>query len=193
VSPSNAIDPVALIVDDEPGIRQAASRFIEQWGFQVITARTGREAIEILQHRRIDIVMVDLRIPEVGGLAVLGAIRDSAPDCRAILMTGHTTEDTRLEAVKLGALDYLPKPLDWRYLEQRFASIREELERRQSILGAETELARRRRGPAPRIFRSGGTPFATTTSVSPPSAVTTSAASCARQEATRSTRPRGSA
>jgi DNA-binding NtrC family response regulator len=58
-------------------------------------------------------------------------------------MTGHTTEETRLEAVKLGALDYLPKPLDWRYLEQRFASIRGELERRQSIFGVESELARR--------------------------------------------------
>src|SRR5205085_1011307 len=103
----------------------------------------GREAIEILQRRRIDIVMVDLRMPEVDGLAVLGAIRDCSPDCRAILMTGHTTEETRLEAVKLGALDYLPKPLDWRYLEQRFSSIRNEIERRQSIFGVESEVARR--------------------------------------------------
>jgi DNA-binding NtrC family response regulator len=139
----NPLDPVALIVDDEPGILQVASRFIQQWGFQVITARNGRDAIEILQRRRIDIVMVDLRMPEVDGIGVLGAIRDSAPDCRAILMTGHTTEETRLEAVKLGALDYLPKPLDWRYLEQRFASIRDDIERRRTIFGAETEIARR--------------------------------------------------
>lgn len=143
MSPANPLDPVALIVDDEPGILQVASRFIEQWGFQVITAHNGREAIEVLQRRRIDIVMVDLRMPEVDGLGVLGAIRDSAPDCRAILMTGHTTEETRLEAVKLGALDYLPKPLDWRYLEQRFAAVREEIDRRRSIFGAESEIARR--------------------------------------------------
>jgi DNA-binding NtrC family response regulator len=143
VTAPNLLDPVALIVDDEPGIRQVASRFIQQWGFQVVTARNGREAIDLLQHRRIDIVMVDLRMPEVDGLGVLSAIRDSSPDCRAILMTGHTTEETRLEAIKLGALDYLPKPLDWRYLEQRFASIRGELERRQSIFGVESELARR--------------------------------------------------
>ena len=140
---SDQLNPVALIVDDEPGIRQVASRFIQQWGFQVITARDGREAIDLLQNRRIDVVMVDLRMPEVDGLGVLSAIRDSAPDTRAILMTGHTTEGTRLEAVKLGALDYLPKPLDWRYLEQRFASIRTDIERRQSIFGVETELARR--------------------------------------------------
>ena len=140
---TDQLDPVALIVDDEPGIRQVASRFIQQWGFQVVTARDGREAIDLLQNRRIDVVMVDLRMPDVDGLGVLSAIRDSAPDTRAILMTGHTTEETRLEAVKLGALDYLPKPLDWRYLEQRFASIRGEIERRQSIFGVETELARR--------------------------------------------------
>jgi DNA-binding NtrC family response regulator len=143
VTAPSAVDPVALIVDDEPGIRQLASRFIEHWGFQVLTAGNGREAIELLQQRRIDIVMVDLRMPEVDGFGVLGAIRDSSPDCRAILMTGHITEATRLEAVKLGALDCLPKPIDWRYLEQRFASIREELERRQSIFGAESEIARR--------------------------------------------------
>jgi DNA-binding NtrC family response regulator len=136
------LDPVAMIVDDEPGILQVAGRFIQQWGFQVICARNGREAIEVLQRRRVDIVMVDLRMPEVDGLGVLGAIRDSAPDCRAILITGHTTEESRLEAVKLGALDYLPKPLDWRYLEQRFASIRDEIERRRTIFGAEAEIAR---------------------------------------------------
>ena len=143
MTPPHGVTPVALIVDDEPGIRQLASRFIAQWGFEVITAGNGREAIEILQSRRIDIVMVDLRMPEVDGLGVLGAIRDTAPDCRAILMTGHITDETRLEAVKLGALDCLPKPLDWRYLEQRFASIREELERRQRIFGVESEIARR--------------------------------------------------
>jgi len=143
MSQNDSNTPVVLIVDDEPGILHVASRFVQQWGFEVVTAHNGREAIEVLQHRRIDIVMVDLRMPEVDGLAVLGAIRDTAPDCRAILMTGHTTEETRLEAVKLGALDYLPKPLDWRYLEQRFASIRDEIERRQSIFGVETEVARR--------------------------------------------------
>lgn len=139
----DAAEPVVLIVDDEPGILEVAERFIRKWGFQVVTAGNGRDAIGVLQRRRIDIVMVDLRMPEVDGLGVLGAIRDSAPDCRAILMTGHTTEETRLEAVKLGALDYLPKPLDWRYLEQRFASIREELERRRRIFGVERDVARR--------------------------------------------------
>jgi DNA-binding NtrC family response regulator len=143
VSTSPPLEPVALVVDDEPGILHIASKFIQQWGFQVLTAHDGREAIEILKHRRIDIVMVDLRLPDVDGLSVLGAIRDSAPDCRAILMTGHTTEETRLEAVKLGALDYLPKPLDWRYLEQRFASVRDDLDRRHSIYGVESEIARR--------------------------------------------------
>jgi DNA-binding NtrC family response regulator len=58
-------------------------------------------------------------------------------------MTGHMTEATRLEAVKLGAHDLLPKPLDWPYLEQRFTSIRDDLDRRRSIFGVESEVARR--------------------------------------------------
>ena len=87
--------------------------------------------------------MVDLRMPEIDGLGVLQAIRDIAPDCRTILMTGFATEETKLEAVKLGALDYLPKPLDLPYLEQRFKSIREDIERRRAISGAVSELAHR--------------------------------------------------
>jgi len=136
-------DLVALVVDDEPLVRQVAGRYIGQWGFHVLTAGDGQEAIDIQTRRRIDVVMVDLRMPDVDGLGVLSAIRDIAPDCRAILMSGHVTDDTRLEAVKLGALDCLPKPLDWRYLERRFESIRQELARRRSIFGVESELARR--------------------------------------------------
>ena len=140
---NNSGEPVVLIVDDDAGVLSVAGPLISRWGFQVIRSTNGREAIDLVQKLDVDVVMVDLRMPGVDGLGVLGAIRESAPDCRAILMTGYATEETKLQAVKLGALDYLPKPLDWRYLEQRFASIREDIERRQTICGVESEVARR--------------------------------------------------
>ena len=62
--------------------------------------------------------MVDLRMPDIGGLDVIRAIRDIDPRCQAVLMTGYATVETAVEAIKLGAMDYLSKPLDFGRLEQ---------------------------------------------------------------------------
>ena len=66
-----------------------------------------------MQVRRADLVMVDLRMPDVGGLDVLRAIRETDPHCQAVLMTGYASVDSAVEAIKLGAMDYLTKPLDF--------------------------------------------------------------------------------
>src|SRR5215203_2517531 len=87
--------------------------------------------------------MVDLRMPEVGGLEVLRAIRDSNPNCQAVLMTGYASVDTAVEAVKLGAMDYLSKPLDFGRLQQMFTTVQDEIERRRSVLSMERDLAKR--------------------------------------------------
>ena len=87
-------------------------------GFEVATCSRGRDAIALIQARRPDLVMVDLRMPEVGGLDILRAIRDVDAHCQAVLMTGFASVDTAVEAVKLGAMDYLTKPLDFGRLEQ---------------------------------------------------------------------------
>ena len=77
-----------------------------------------REAIAQMQTRQADLAMVDLRMPDVGGLDVLRAIRETDPHCQVILMTGYASVDSAVEAIKLGALDYLSKPLDFDRLEQ---------------------------------------------------------------------------
>jgi two-component system response regulator HydG len=135
--------PVLVIVDDEQGILEVVSRFAERAGFDVATCADGREAIALIQSRRPDLVMVDLRMPEVGGLDILRAIRDVDAHCQAVLMTGYASVDTAVEAVKLGATDYLTKPLDFGRLDQLLASVREELERRRSVLSMEGDLAKR--------------------------------------------------
>ena len=135
--------PLLIIVDDEQGILDLISRFAERLGFEVATCSRGRDAIALIQARRPDLVMVDLRMPEVGGLDILRAIRDVDAHCQAVLMTGFASVDTAVEAVKLGAMDYLTKPFDFGRLEQLLASVRDEIERRQSVLSIEGELARR--------------------------------------------------
>jgi DNA-binding NtrC family response regulator len=135
--------PLLIIVDDEQGILDVISRFAERAGFEVAVCSRGRDAIALIQARRPDLVMVDLRMPEVGGLDILRAIRDVDAHCQAVLMTGYASVDTAVEAVKLGAMDYLTKPLDFGRLDQLLASVREEIERRRSVLSMEGDLARR--------------------------------------------------
>ena len=135
--------PLLLVVDDEQGILDVVGRFARRAGFDVVACSGGQEAIAQMQVRRADLVMVDLRMPDVGGLDVLRAIRETDPHCQAVLMTGFASVDTAVEAIKLGATDYLSKPLDFARLEQLLSGVREELERRRSLLSMEGDLAKR--------------------------------------------------
>jgi two-component system response regulator HydG len=132
-----------VVVDDEQGVLEVVSRFARRAGYEVVTCAGGREAVSQIQAHHADLAMVDLRMPDVGGLEVLRAIRESNPQCQAVLMTGYASVETAVEAIKLGAMDYLSKPLDFARLEQLLSGVREELERRRSVLSVESDLARR--------------------------------------------------
>ena len=135
--------PSLMVVDDEAGILDVVSRFARRAGFDVISCGGGREAIAQLQTRSADLVMIDLRMPDVGGLDVLRAIRETDPHCQAVLMTGYATVETAVEAIKLGAMDYLSKPIDFARLDRLLTGVRDEIERRRSLLTIEGDLARR--------------------------------------------------
>jgi DNA-binding NtrC family response regulator len=135
--------PVLVVIDDEQGILDVVGRFATRAGFEVVACGGGAEGIARIQSGPADLVMVDLRMPDVGGLQVLRAIRESNPNCQAVLMTGYASVDTAVEAIKLGAMDYVSKPLDFVRLQQLFASVREDIERRRSVMSLERDLARR--------------------------------------------------
>jgi len=139
----NGQKPLIMVIDDEQGILDVVGRFAQRAGFEAITCSSGRDAIAQLQLRRADLVMVDLRMPDVGGLDVLRAIREIDPRCQAVLMTGYASVDTAVDAIKLGAMDYLSKPIDFQRLEHLLASVRDDLERRRSLLSIESDVARR--------------------------------------------------
>jgi DNA-binding NtrC family response regulator len=135
--------PTLVVVDDEQGILDVVSRFARRTGFDVIPCSGGRDAIAQLQIRRADVAMVDLRMPDIGGLDVIRAIREIDPHCQAVLMTGYASVDTAVEAIKLGAMDYLSKPLDFGRLQLLLTSVRDEIERRRSLLTIEGDVAKR--------------------------------------------------
>jgi DNA-binding NtrC family response regulator len=135
--------PVLLVVDDEPGILALLRKLGERVGYEVVTCGSGQEAIEFLRVRKADVALVDLHMPDVNGLDVLRTMREADPKCQAVLMTGYASIDSAVEAVKLGAMDYMGKPLDLHRLENLLNTVRAQCEQRQHILASEAALARR--------------------------------------------------
>ncbi|HEY3382056.1 MAG TPA: sigma-54 dependent transcriptional regulator [Vicinamibacterales bacterium] len=135
--------PILLLVDDDERILDVVARFARRAGFDVITCAGGKQAIDELRRQPADLAMVDLRMPDVNGLDVLRAIRETVPGCAVILMTGYAGIDSAVEAIKLGAVDYLTKPFDFERLAHVLETVRDEAERRRGLLAAEGEVARR--------------------------------------------------
>jgi len=136
------IRPVLLVVDDQPGIIRLVERFARDQGFEVVSHTGGLPILSELPQFNPDVALVDLQMPDVSGLDVLRAIREAHPTCQVILMTAHATVDTAIEAVKLGALDYLGKPFDFDRLKAQLDTVRYSIARRQRLLIADGELAR---------------------------------------------------
>ena len=100
-----------LVVDDEEGIRTFLAEALERDGHDVTQAVSGDDALQILAEQTFHVVLTDLRMPGTDGMAVLRRLRAEQPDTEVIVLTAHGTVDTAVEAMKLGAFDYLQKPL----------------------------------------------------------------------------------
>jgi len=101
-----------LIVDDEEIVRESLGGWLEKDGYQVTSAPDGRTAVERMKSERWNVMLVDLKMPGMDGLQVLEEARKLQPDAAVILMTAYATVDTAVQAMKLGAFDYLVKPFD---------------------------------------------------------------------------------
>ena len=101
-----------LLVDDEEVFVRNMSKLLMGRGYNVTTAANGIEAIEVLEKKPVDVVVLDLKMPGMDGIATLKAIRNSDLFSEILILTGHGSIDSALEAVKLGAYDYLTKPCE---------------------------------------------------------------------------------
>jgi two-component system, NtrC family, response regulator HydG len=135
--------PVLLLVDDEEPILRLLSEVGTRQGFAIQTSPTGLDAIEVLAQRHVDLMMVDLRMPEMDGLEVLRRARPFIGSTHVVLMTGYGSIDSAVEAIKLGAAEYLQKPLDLSRVKALMTEVRAAAEARAALLAAEGELAER--------------------------------------------------
>jgi two-component system, NtrC family, response regulator AtoC len=134
--------PVILIVDDDPGIRESFRLILEEH-YELIEAGDGRQAIEIVRTSDIDLVLLDIRLPEMDGIEVLERIKALDDQVEVILVTAVKTVRTAVAAMKLGAFDYVTKPFEE---DDLLSVVRRALERRsleREVVFLRSELARR--------------------------------------------------
>ena len=101
-----------LVIDDDEVIRQCFSDQLEDLGYRVLTAENGRIGIKVIEQQQPDLVLTDLRMPEMGGLEVIRHARDISIDIPFIVVSGAGRIDDVVEALRLGAYDYLVKPVN---------------------------------------------------------------------------------
>jgi DNA-binding response OmpR family regulator len=117
---------IILIIDDDAQIRQTMARVLRQAGWEVSTAGSGQEALQLLSANLTDLVYLDLRMPEMSGLETLKEIRRLYPDLPVILLTAYGTLHSSVEALRLGVTDYLLKPINADKLVERTQQVMRE-------------------------------------------------------------------
>lgn len=101
-----------LIADDEPGIRESLQKLLEFEAYRVILAGDGPSALDLLRDHPADLVLLDIKMPGMDGLEVLSHIHQERPELPVVIISGHGTVQTAVEATRLGAFDFIEKPID---------------------------------------------------------------------------------
>lgn len=99
-----------MVVEDEPGLRGVLARLVESAGYAVTTAGTGGEAMRLALSEHVDLIILDLNLPDVSGVEVLRAVRGAKPGQRILVLTSVTSVSTRVDLLEQGAADFLLKP-----------------------------------------------------------------------------------
>jgi two-component system response regulator AtoC len=102
-----------LVIDDDPLIRKTLRTYLSKKGLEAVVAEDGEGGLQKYEEHNPDLVILDIRLPDVDGLEVLGRIREKNPNATIIIMTAYDDMKTTIEAIKSGAFEYLVKPLDY--------------------------------------------------------------------------------
>ncbi|WP_027417289.1 sigma-54-dependent transcriptional regulator [Aneurinibacillus terranovensis] len=102
--------PKILIVDDDTDICFLIATAIKSDEINILTAHSGQDALTIFIKDQPDLVLLDIQLPEMNGIEILKRIKDRCPDCQVIMVTAYATIETAVQAMKIGALDYICKP-----------------------------------------------------------------------------------
>ncbi len=147
-----------LVVDDEPGMRDFLEIMLRKDGYEVDTASDGAEAIDRIEQKMFDLAVVDIQMPIMNGIDVLQKINEKSPETTVIMITAYASHETAIEAMKLGAYDYITKPfkideiklvikksLEKKRLERENSRLKKELETKYgfgNIIGRSPEIVK---------------------------------------------------
>jgi len=155
-------EPKVLLVDDEVDFIETLSKRLEMRALKTVTAFSGEEAVSFAQEKMPDVIVLDLRMQGMGGMEVLRRTRLAHPDMQVIMLTAHGTDKDKEEAEKLGAFDFLNKPVEIEVLLDKIqAAYKKKLEITMSAISflekGKTEITRRVvKEKEKRIFNQGG-------------------------------------
>ncbi len=114
--------PSILVVDDELLIRDLLYDFFQDHGWDITVAESGEKALEILQKKKVDVLLTDLRMPAMDGMALTGRVRKSFPDIPVVIMTGYPSVESAVSALRNKVADYITKPFNVNELYRRVES-----------------------------------------------------------------------
>lgn len=129
------MEKTVLIVDDEERVVHSITGVLEDEGFRVVRAGSGEEAIEVFQKEEPDVTLLDIWMPGMDGLEVLKRLKWMAPGCQVIMISGHATISAAMTAVKLGAFDFIEKPLS---IDVLLTTIRRALDKQDELNHVQT-------------------------------------------------------
>lgn len=115
-----------LLVDDEEEFIALMSQRLETRGLKVVSVSCGEEAVAKVDDRNIDVAVVDLAMPGINGIETLIRLKEKRPDIQVIMLTGHATIHSGIDAMKHGAVDYLEKPVDLNVLMEAIRSAKDQ-------------------------------------------------------------------
>src|SRR5216684_7394931 len=140
-----------LVVDDEANLRKVLATMLRRTGYDVTVAADGEQGLAEFLKSGADIVVTDLVMPKMGGMELLRSVNSSNPDVPVIIITAHGTVDSAVEAIKLGAFDYITKPFDQAEIQAVVAkatrthaanqqNVKADGRARSSIIGGSTQM-----------------------------------------------------
>ncbi|MBI5408954.1 MAG: sigma-54-dependent Fis family transcriptional regulator [Nitrospirae bacterium] len=99
-----------LVIDDEAIVRTSCERALTPEGYEVKAVSSGKEGVELLQKESFALVLLDLKMPDMDGIEVLNKINETWPDTKVVMITGYSTVETAVQALRLGAYNFIEKP-----------------------------------------------------------------------------------
>lgn len=99
-----------LVIDDEPIVRISCERTLAPEGYDVTLTASGKEGLEIMEKETFGLVLLDLKMPDMDGIEVLDNIKEKWPDTKVVMVTGYSTVDTAVQALRFGAFNFIEKP-----------------------------------------------------------------------------------